>query len=183
MAASISEIYEDVGQIIIDSMIATLTGFSPHAVSSDSELIKSFDTKVSFNERDLKTGRFKTLSLSVFMNEYGLALDKGRQGTEGNTNIQTNWARGTVTGVPISALLKFIKRSGLQSKIRGKKGRFISLNSIAFIIQRSIKRNGITPRNFILPAFEKGQKELSLRLDRDLLNILTADLVEVYKKN
>jgi len=181
MATSVTEIFNTVGAVIVDAMVSGLISRGENPLSSSSELVKSIDYDISFQENDIKTGKFKSLSLFIFMNEYGLALDKGRQGIEGNRGIQTKWKSGKVTGIPISALIKFIKARGLQSKIKGKKGRFTSINQIAFILQRSIKMSGITPRNFIIPALEEGQKKLKLFIDRDLLDILTVDLVNAYR--
>lgn len=182
MATTLTEIYEDVGEIIIGSMIDTLKkGRFP--LDANSPLIKSIDFDVNFQQKDIKSGRFKTLTLSLFMNEYGLALDKGRQGQKKNTNIATKWTKAPFTGVPVEELIKWIRRKGLQQKIKGVGGRFISLNSIAFIINRSIKMNGITPGNFIIPALEKGEAEMSIQLDNSILDILTEPLVEVYKQN
>ena len=177
-AKSISEIYALVGNIIIETMIVGLTT-GKYKIGIDSNLVKSLDYDINFQQKDIKTGRFKTLELSLFMEEYGLALDKGRQGKEKNRGIQTNWGGKKFKGVPIFALIKTIKKSGLQSKIKGSSGRFISTNQIAFMIQNAIKKNGITPRDFIQPALEEGDKVLNLHLDRDLLDILTKDLLVI----
>lgn len=180
---TISEIYEVVGQVVVDVMVHILTSPSnatKYPLSRNSDLVKSIDYEVGFQQRDIKTGRFETLKLSFFMEEHGIYLDKGRQGTDKNINVRTQWKNNRVTGVPIDALIKFIKKRGLQSKIRnkrpGQKGRFLSINQIAYILQNSIKKNGINPRNFINPALAEGDKVLQFYLDRRLLDILTKDL-------
>ena len=177
-AKNIYEIYSIVGQIIVDSMVYILThpsNATKYPLKKSDNLIKELDYDISFKQRD-NLGRFKKLTLALTIPAYGFALDKGRQGTHGNKNVKTNWKNG-IKAPPMSAMIGFIKKRGLQTKIKSKKGKFISINAIAFILMRSIKRKGINPRNFIQPSFEEGIKKMDFYLDRDLLDIITNDIV------
>lgn len=165
-ATTIYEIYNLVGQVVVDTMREILLSHRPHPVRADSDLFKSLGFEVNFQERDLRTGRFKPLQLDLFANDYAQWLDRGR--------------RPGGKKVPISALVKFIKRRQLQQKIKGKRGRFLSVNRLAFMIQASIHRKGIAPRNFLVPALQEGERVMQLYIDRDLLDIVAKDIFEFY---
>ena len=165
-ATTLYQVYNLVGQVIVDTMREILLNYRPHPLKADSELLKSFSFDISFQERDLKTGRFKPLQLDLFANDYAQWLDKGR--------------RPGTRRVPISALIKFIKRRQLQQKIKGKCVRFMSVNQLAFMIQNRINRKGICGRNFLVPALEEGQRVMQLYIDRDLLDIMAKDIFEFY---
>lgn len=166
MAKTISEIYQIVGQVIIDAWVYQLQNFKKYPIDYDSKLLKSFAFKVSFRERDLKTGQFKPLTLELSAADYADFVDRGR--------------KAFTKKVPITALISFIKKRNLQQKFRSSKGRFKSINQIAFMIQNSIYKIGISGRNFIFAGLEAGEKELNLHLDRDLLDILTSDIIKFY---
>jgi len=87
-------------------------------------------------------------ALTVWMAEYGKYVISGRK----------KFAKK----VPISALLKWLKKIGLQG--RNKRGRFISHNSLAFAIQTSIWKNGIRGRDFIKPLLEGGAIDVAEQL-------------------
>jgi hypothetical protein len=170
-AKTITAIYEAVGGVIIDTIIYQLKSYAKYPIDyQDSSLIKSLDYDIGFKERDLETGRFKGIKLTLFANDYLQWLDKGRKpGTK---------------KVPIDALIKFIKKRKLQQKFRKAtkrgRGRYMSLNQIAFMIQASIYKKGIKPRNVLIPALEEGQKVLQAYLDRELLDILIDPIFEFY---
>lgn len=166
-ANSIHEIYDIVGQIIIDRWIFILKTFPKYPISySPSALIKSFDYETTFRPADEKTGRFQKLGLKLSYNDYAEYLDRGR--------------RPGAKKVPIQALIKFIKIRNLQSKIKGRKGRFTNINQIAFMIQNSIYRKGIKGRKFLISGLEEGDEIIRFYLDRDLLDILLIDITKFY---
>ena len=169
---TITEIYTEVGQTIIDTMVFHLENFrDPRhghgSLDSSSHLIRSLDFDITFQERNVQTGQFQSIGLILFAEDYAEYLDRGRKA----------FARK----VPISALIRFIKKRNLQAKIRGRGGRFLSVNSIAFMIQNSIYRHGINGRNFIQPALEAGEEALKIHIDRDLLDILLEPIFEFYR--
>ena len=81
--------------------------------------------------------------------------------------------------VPLDAIIKFIKQRNI-GQARGQGGKYgkrdISINSLAFIIQAAIYRNGIKARPVIAPAFELGERLLQDFLDNRMLDNLTADI-------
>lgn len=166
MAKTITEIYNAVGQVIIDAWIFQLKNFKKYPIDYDSKLLKSFAFNVGFQERDLTTGQFKPITLELYAADYAEFVDRGR--------------KALTKKVPIAALISFVKKRNLQQKFRTSKGRFKSINQIAFMIQTSIYKKGITGRNFIFAGLEAGDKELNLYLDRDLLDILTQDIIKFY---
>lgn len=170
---TITEIYFEVGQVIVDTMIFQLENFrdprhGKGSLGRDSQLVRSFDYDVTFQERDVKTGQFQSLGLILFAEDYAEFLDRGR--------------RALTRKVPISALIKFIKKRNLQKSIRGRGGRFLSVNQLAFMIQNSIYKHGINARNFIRPAVEAGEEVLQINIDRDLLDILVEPITEFYSE-
>lgn len=164
---TITEIYNTVGQVIIDAWAFQLANYRPHPVGADSSLVKSFAYKTTFQERDVKTGRFTSIGLELSALDYARFLDAGR--------------KPLARKVPIAALIVFIKKRRLQQKFRKSSGRFQSVNQIAFLLQNSIYKKGIAPRRFIFAGLEEGERKLSMLIDRDLLDILTAEIVSFYK--
>lgn len=78
-------------------------------------------------------------------------------------------------GVPISVLLDWIKKN----KIKGRNkttGRFISNNSLAFAIQISIKKKGISKRPFLEDAYNETIKIFDNKLN-DLIDDLLKDIL------
>ena len=57
--------------------------------------------------------------------------------------------------IPVQIILKWIKKKGIRP--RDSRGRFksMTLNQLAYIIQRSIYRIGIRPRNIIKKSFQQ----------------------------
>lgn len=89
-----------------------------------------------------------SFSLSFIMEEYGEWVDQGRE-------------KGK--GAPPAAILKWIKSKPI--KPRDESGKFVqatdaTLNSLAFLINRKIKREGIDPTYFFTAPFEKAFKDL-----------------------
>jgi hypothetical protein len=83
--------------------------------------------------------------------------------------IANHYATYVITGrragakkVPISALIGWIKSKRIQG--RDSKGRFISVQSLAYAIQTAIARQGIKPRDFLTPAIERWTDEALDRL-------------------
>ena len=73
-----------------------------------------------------------TLEFGIEMESYGKYVDEGRKPGK---------------GVPIEPLTKWIKEKGIKG--RDKEGRFITHESLAFLISRGIKKYGIKETNFI----------------------------------
>jgi len=91
-----------------------------------------------------------SFSLSFYMTDYGIYKDEGVDGTKKKHNSRFSYDR---KGPPIREISKWISQKGIKG--RDKKGRFIRNESLAFLISRSIKRDGIKPTKFFSNAFEK----------------------------
>ena len=96
---------------------------------------------------DVKTSR-SSFSASILMEEYGEWVDKGRK-------------KGK--GAPPNAIRKWIKQKPL--RVRDAQGQFVKatesrINSLAYLINRKIKRKGIEATNFLTDPFERKFKNL-----------------------
>lgn len=157
----------ELGQFIIAQMNFVLENYQPYPVKG-SDLQRSFDYKLvqARNEKGQFTGFGEGASVEILSNYYATFLDKGR--------------RPNVKKVPIMILIKWIKKKGIRFNDK-KTGRFLSHNTMAYMIRNSIYRNGIKGRNFIEPAFKEGEKKLELFLDNDALDIITEELDQKFK--
>ena len=100
-------------------------------------------------EYELKVHK-NSFSLSFYMTEYGIYKDEGVSGTKKKYNSRFSYSR---SGPPIKVIEKWIRQKGIKG--RDKKGRFIRNESLAFLISRSIKRDGIKPTKFFTKPFEQ----------------------------
>lgn len=103
------------------------------------------DVKVSAN----------SISLSFFMEDYGVFQDKGVSGTKKKYNTPFSY---TSKRPPRKTLEEWISKRRFQ--FRDKKGKFMSYKSMSFLIQRSIFEKGIKPSLFFTKPFEQGFKKL-----------------------
>ena len=80
--------------------------------------------------------------MQIRMAEHGEYLDKGRKPGK---------------GVPPGVLEEWLTRPNVLARITGqdKQLKDYQINSLAFVINRSIKKKGIKPKNWIKPAFDK----------------------------
>lgn len=85
--------------------------------------------------------------MQVTMLPYGENLDKGRKPGK---------------GLPPGVLENWLTEPNTLQKITGqdKQLKDYERNSLAYVINRSIKRKGIKPKNWIQPAFDKGSKNI-----------------------
>ena len=116
-----------------------------------------------------------------YMLDYGTFVDKGVSGNKikrGYINTE-GFAASTPYSYkskqpPANILAKWVAKKGLKGRDK-KTGRFISNMSLAFLIARKIKRDGIQGISFF-------QKPLGIRygeLKTELLNVLKLD-IEMY---
>lgn len=103
------------------------------------------DVKVSTN----------SISLTFFMEDYGVFQDKGVSGTKKKYNTPFSY---TSKRPPRKTLEEWISKRRFQ--FRDKKGKFMSYKSMSFLIQRSIFEKGIKPSLFFTKPFEQGFKKL-----------------------
>ena len=93
-------------------------------------------------------------SVQFYMADYGTFVDKGVSGTKVSQSfkdyknqIKTSPYKYTTKQPPAGILAKWIKKKGIKGRDK-KSGRFISHLSLAYIIGRKIKRDGIKGLSF-----------------------------------
>ena len=104
--------------------------------------------------------------------EYGIALDTGRNGTKKRRNSNSIFGQPAKAAFPnVTAIKKWIKNKPISFK--GKK---VSVDSQAYVIGRSIKLNGIKASLFFTKAFNKELPELG----ELIAEAFTLDLEDKY---
>lgn len=117
-------------------------------------------------------GAFDTSGLAVYVADYAEYVERGR--------------RPGAKKVPISALIQWIKarRVGVGRTGRGRfTKRTMTVTQMAFAIQNSIYKRGISGRPFIQAAFTEGQKQFDAWLDTRGLDLITRDLDRAFNLN
>jgi len=107
------------------------------------------------------------VSLGILMPRYAEFVDKGR--------------RPGAKMPPLQPIKNWAKEKGLP-QFRDKKGRYISNNSRAFLIARSIARDGIKPRpffHFLYDELDHLNKILSTAFSKDIAAYLEIVLGEI----
>ena len=117
-------------------------------------------------EFELETHK-NSFSLSFYMVDYGIYKDEGVDGTKKKWNSRFSYKR---KGPPTRALNDWIRRKAIRG--RGKDGRFITNESLAWLISRKIKRDGLKPTKFFSNAFEKN----FIRLSDDIIEAFGLDV-------
>ena len=107
-----------------------------------------------------------SFSLSLLMEDYGMFQDKGVKGKTSsakapNSPFQFGSGTGKKGGLT-NGIDKWVRRRRFQ--FRDKKGKFMSYQSTAFLITRSIYNKGIKPSMFFTKPFEKAFKGLNEEL-------------------
>ena len=111
-----------------------------------------YDTKVMKN----------SLSMSFFMNKYGMFQDRGVRGTKSGKSLSGFSYKSSSNLIGFEAatgtFAKWAKHKRMQP--RDKKGRFGSYKTMGFILANSIKKKGIKPSMFFTKPFEQEFKKL-----------------------
>jgi hypothetical protein len=132
--------------------------------NSSGSLSKSLDSDVKVSKNSFQ--------LAFIMEEYGVYQDKGVRGKSSSSKAPNSpFKFGTGTGRKgglTEGINKWVKRKRFQFRDK-KSGKFLSYDSTAFLISRSIYHKGIAPSLFFTKPFEKAFKGLN------------KDLVEAYK--
>ena len=117
--------------------------------------------------------------ISFLMADYGAFLDKGVSGNKKkqsykNYKNQTKPSPYSYTTKqpPPDILARWIKKKGIKGRDK-KSGRFITNLSLAFIIGRKIKRDGIKSLSFFQKPLGLGMKEFG----KELLGAITNDII------
>lgn len=85
--------------------------------------------------------------MQINMADYGDNVDKGRKPGK---------------GLPPGVLQDWLRQPNTLQKVTGqdKQLKDYQRKSLAYVINRSIKKKGIKPKNWIQPAFDKGSKNI-----------------------
>jgi len=120
------------------------------------------------------------------MADYGAYKDKGVKGKTSslkapNSPFQFGSGTGKKGGLT-QGIKKWVRQKGFQfrSKEEGSKGRFLSYDSTAYLITRSIFHKGIKPSLFFTKPFEAGYKKY---IDVDLLKAFGQDVETMVDYN
>ena len=142
--------------------------------NSSGELAKSLDS-------DIKVSK-NSFQLSFMMEDYGVFQDKGVRGKSSSAkapNSPFKFGSGTGKKGGLSeGINKWVKRKRFQFRDR-KSGKFLSYDSTAFLISRSIYHKGIAPSLFFTKPFEKSFKNL----DKDIVKAFRLDVESLMKNS
>ena len=120
------------------------------------------------------------------MANYGMFVDqgvKGKSSSEKAPNSEFQFGTGTgPKGGLTKGIQKWVRQKGFQFRSReeGSKGRFLSYESTAYLITRSIFHNGIKPSLFFTKPFEAGYKKY---IDTDLIKAFGQDVETMVDYN
>jgi hypothetical protein len=154
----------------LDETREALNKFAKYVVQQSRSNLTKSDKNVSkelYNSLgyDLNVSK-NSFSLSLLMEDYGMFQDKGVKGKTSsakapNSPFQFGSGTGKKGGLT-NGIDKWVRRRRFQ--FRDKKGRFMSYQSTAFLITRSIYNKGIKPSMFFTKPFEKAFKGLNEEL-------------------
>jgi hypothetical protein len=118
--------------------------------------------------------------VKFYMADYGTFLDKGVSGNKKKQSFknyenktEASPYKYTTKQPPPDILSKWIKRKGIKGRDK-KSGRFISNLSLAFVIGRKIKRDGIKSLSFFQKPLRLGMKQFG----KDLLGAIKTDITD-----
>jgi hypothetical protein len=107
------------------------------------------------------------------MEDYGVFQDAGVSGTKKKYNTPYSYKSKMP---PVKAFDKWIVRKGLAPRRSG--GQFASRKSLAFLIARSVFRNGIKPSLFFTKPFEAAYKNLP----QELVEVYGLDAIKLFNQ-
>ena len=123
-------------------------------------------------------------TVNFYMTDYGTFLDKGVSGNKQQQKFKdyknkviASPYKYTTKQPPPSILAKWISKKGIKGRDK-KSGRFISNLSLAFIIGRAIKRDGIKSLSFFQKPLGLGLKQFG----KDLLGNVKQDIINELNK-
>ena len=158
-----------------------LKNFAKYVVTKSRMNLRTSDKNVSGKlekslDSDVKVSK-NSFQLTFIMEEYGVFQDKGVRGKTSSTkapNSPFKFGSGRSSGGGeglTSSINKWVKRRRFQFRDR-KSGKFLSYDSTAFLISRSIWNKGIAPSLFFTKPFEKAFKNI----DKDLIKAFKLDI-------
>ena len=123
-------------------------------------------------------------TVNFYMSNYGTFVDKGVSGTQKQQKFKdyknkviSSPYKYTTKQPPPGILAKWISKKGIKGRDK-KSGRFITNLSLAFIIGRKIKRDGIKGLSFFQKPLGLGLKQFG----KDLLKNVKEDIIDTLNK-
>lgn len=117
------------------------------------------------------------------MNDYGTFVDLGVKGKTSSTKAPNSpYKFGSGTGRKgglTKGINQWVRQKGFQFRDR-KSGRFLSYDSTAYLITRSIFNKGIKPSLFFTKPFEAGYRKY---IDTDLIKAFGQDIETMVDYN
>lgn len=117
------------------------------------------------------------------MNDYGTFVDLGVKGKTSSTKAPNSpYKFGSGTGRKgglTKGINQWVRQKGFQFRDR-KSGRFLSYDSTAYLITRSIFNKGIKPSLFFTKPFEAGYRKY---IDTDLIKAFSQDIDTIIDYN
>ena len=169
---------------MLDNVEKELRNFAKYVVTKSRMNLKTSDKNATGElskslDSDVKVSK-NSFQLTFSMEDYGVFQDKGVRGKTSSTKAPNSPFRfgsgkGKKGGLT-EGINKWVKRRRFQFRDK-KTGRFMSYNSTAFLISRSIYNKGIAPSLFFTKPFEKAFKNL----DKDLIEAYKLDVEQLIK--
>ena len=169
---------------MLDNVEKELRNFAKYVVTKSRMNLKTSDKNTTGElskslDSDIKVSK-NSFQLTFSMEDYGVFQDKGVRGKTSSTKAPNSPFRfgsgkGKKGGLT-EGINKWVKRRRFQFRDK-KTGRFMSYNSTAFLISRSIYNKGIAPSLFFTKPFEKAFKNL----DKDLIEAYKLDVEQLIK--
>ena len=162
-----------------------LERFRDHVVSISKRNLTNKQKNSSKKLYNSIQGRVKvnpnSFELEFSMEDYGVFQDAGVSGTKKKYNTPYSYKSKMP---PVKAFDKWLVRKGIAPR---EKGKFASRKSLAFLIARSVYRNGIKPSLFFTKPFEAAYKNLPQELiDKyglDAIELFNEQIDEIIRKN
>jgi hypothetical protein len=154
-----------------------LERFRNHVVSVSKRNLTNGGKNVSKKLYNSIKGDVKAMpnsfSMEFTMEDYGVFQDAGVSGTKKKYNTPYSYKSKMP---PVKAFDKWIVRKGLAPRRSG--GQFASRKSLAFLIARSVFRNGIKPSLFFTKPFEAAYKNLP----QELVEVYGLDAIKLFNQ-
>ena len=160
----IKQAFETFGKEVIQEARSNLT-------RKDKNVSKELYNGLNYEFEGYKNG----FRFVINMPEYGIYQDSGVKGAKTSTKAPDSPYKYTNKRPPRKPIFDWNKSKGLQG--RNKQGQFISRESFAFLVQRSIFETGIKKTEWFTRAFELKYKRLTPKIE-DALAISMEKLLD-----
>ncbi len=162
-----------------------LERFRNHVISVSRRNLTRLKKNSSRKLYDSLKGNLKvspnSFELDFSMEDYGVYQDAGVSGTKKKYNTPYSYKSKMP---PVKAFDKWLVRKGIAPR---EKGKFTSRKSLAFLMARSVYRNGIKPSLFFTKPFEAAYKNLPQELIEkyglDAIGLYNEQMNKILKKN